>query len=204
MQRRPSLVPDLFHIKRTTVTQSPPSIRTEICGTYTDLDSAQKAGLRRLENEGLSRSSLIEHAENDLMGVPSDSWQYGENVIVHARTDDETHEVEIETTPNSLGVRSKPGDGRVQDNLFYVLCTVQAPDGSTITEIRGIHLSKQAAVAAARYELVSGERKEHWYKEYKEEVGIASQEEDAEGAHLIVSALGPDGEAYVVSVTHES
>ncbi len=205
MQRRPSLVPDLFHIKRTTLTQSPPSIRTEICGTYTDLDSAQKSGRRRLDDEGLSRSSLTEFAENDLSsGVPSTSWPYGENVLVHARKDNETHEVEIETTPNSLGVRSKPGDGRVQDNLFYVLRTIRDSGGSVNTEIRGIHLSKQAAVAAARYELVSGEHKEQWYKEYKEEVGIASSEEEAEGAQVVVRALGPGGEQYIISVTHES
>lgn len=210
MQRRPSLVPDLFHVKRTTVIQSPPpsSIRTEICGTYTDLDAAQSAALRRLEDEGLSRSSLTDYAENDVTApTPSASWPHGDNVVVHARKGDEVHTVDIETTPNSLGVRSKPGDGRVQDNLVYVLCTIQGADGDSVnTAIRGIHLSRQAAVAAARHELVSGDRKEDWYVDYKEEVGLGPQEQDddAEGSQVIVRATGKDGEKYVVSVTHES
>ncbi|KIX94435.1 uncharacterized protein Z520_09821 [Fonsecaea multimorphosa CBS 102226] len=204
MQRRPSLVPDLFHIKRTTVEPgSPPIVRTEICGTYTDLDSAQKVALRRLEDEGLSRDSLGDYATNDIT-QPSSAWKHGENVVVHARKGDEVHDVEIETTPNSLGVRSKPGDGRVEDNLFYVLCTVQAADGSTHTEIRGIHLSRQAAVAAARHELVSGDRKQDWYKDYKEEVGVGHREEDVEGHQLVVTATGEEGEKYIVSVIHES
>ncbi|EXJ68310.1 uncharacterized protein A1O5_08925 [Cladophialophora psammophila CBS 110553] len=204
MQRRPSLVPDLFHIKRTTVEPgSPPIIRTEICGTYTDLDSAQKVALRRLVDEGLSRGTLSDYATNDITN-PSSTWKHGENVVVHARKGDEIHDVEIESTPNSLGVRSKPGDGRVEDNLFYVLCTVQAADGSTHTDIRGIHLSRQAAVAAARYELVSGERKQDWYKDYKEEVSVVHKEEDVEGQQLVVTATGEEGEKYIVSVTHES
>ncbi|KAJ9607009.1 hypothetical protein H2200_009020 [Cladophialophora chaetospira] len=204
MQRRPSLVPDLFHIKRTTVTAgSPPSIHTEICGTFTDLDSAQSTALRRLEDEGLSRASLKEYAENDLMN-PTSTWKYGENVVVHATKGNEIHDVEIDTTPNSLGLRSKPGDGRVTDNLFYVLRAVQAADGSTNTEIRGIHLSRQAAVTAARHELVSGDRKEDWYSEYKEEVGSGHREEDFEGQQLVVTAVGQDGKKYMVTVIHES
>ncbi len=210
MQRRPSLVPDLFHIKRTTVTRSPPSIRTEICGTYTDLDSAQAAGLRRLGDEGYPRQSLSDYAENDLTGrnTPA-SWPHGENVLVRAcrNGDDEIHTVEIETTPNALGVRSKPGDGRVQDQLFYVLRTVQSPgpEGAVNTEIRSIHLSRQAAITAARHELVkSGEHKENWYREYQEHPSSGAQDEDAEGAQVVVSAVGPEGEKYVISVTHES
>jgi len=204
MQRRPSLVPDLYHIKRTTVTKSPLSIRTEICGTYTSLETAQAAGLRRLEHEGYSRSSWSEYAENDLTGAPSSSWQHGENVLVHAVKGDEVHDVEIETTPNSLGVRSKPGDGRVQDNLFYVLRTTENAGGSVNTEIRGIHLSRQAAVTGARHELVSGERKEDWYQEYKEERPEGPHVEDDEGEQVVARALGKDGAKYVVSVTHET
>ncbi|EXJ58626.1 hypothetical protein A1O7_06053 [Cladophialophora yegresii CBS 114405] len=204
MQRRPSLVPDLFHIKRTTVKAgSPPSILTEICGTYTDLGSAQNAALHRLDDEGISRTSLTEYADNDLTN-PSSDWKHGENVVVHASKGDEIHGVEIETTPNSLGVRSKPGDGRVTDNLFYVLCTVQSADGATHSEIRGIHLSRQSAVTAARYELVSGERKQDWYSDYKEEVGIGHREEDFEGQQLVVTATGQDGKTYIVTVVHES
>ncbi|KIX04693.1 uncharacterized protein Z518_05563 [Rhinocladiella mackenziei CBS 650.93] len=205
MQRRPSLVPDLYHVKRTTVTKSPPSIRTEICGTYTSLDSAQAAGLRRLEDEGYTRSSLSEYVENDLCNdEPSSSWLHGPNVLVHARKGDEIHDVEIETTPNSLGVRSKPGDGRVQDNLFYVLRTLQSEGGSINTEIRGIHLSRQAAIAAARHELISGERKEDWYQEYQETAEISLQNDDAEREQIVVLATGSDGEKYTVSVVHES
>jgi hypothetical protein len=204
MQRRPSLVPDLFHIKRTTVTAgSPPSIQTEICGTYTDLDSAQKVALRRLDDEGISGASLNEYAENDLMN-PSPGWKHGENVVVHATKGHETHDVEIETTPNSLGVRSKPGDGRVTDNLFYVLSTVQGANGTVKTEIRGIHLSRQSAVTAARHELVSGDRKQDWYSEYKEEAGFPYGEEDFEGQQLVVTATGQDGNKYMVTVVHES
>lgn len=203
-QRRPSLVPDLYHVKRTTVTKSPPSIRTEICGTYTSLDSAQVAGLHRLQHEGYSRATLSEYSENDLTGVPSPTWQYGENVLVHARKDDEIYDVEVETTPNSLGVRSKPGDGRVQENLFYVLRTIQGESGSVNTEIRGIHLSRQSAVAAARHELVSGDRTGDWYQEYKEELPMVPHDEDAEGGLVVAKAVGPDGEKYVISVIHES
>ena len=204
MQRRPSLVPDLFHIKRTIVTTgSPPSIHTEICGTYTDLDSAQNTALRRLDDEGLSRTSLGDYAENDLIN-PTSTWKYGENVVVHATKGNEIHEVEIDTTPNSLGVRSKPGDARVTDNLFYVLRTIQAPDRSTTTEIRGIHLSRQSAVTAARHELVSGERKGDWYTHYHEEVGSGHREEDFEGQELVVTAVGQDGNKYTVTVIHES
>ena len=204
MQRRPSLVPDLYHIKRTTVTKSPPSIRTEICGTYTSLETAQAAGLRRLEHEGYSRSVWSEYAENDLTDAPSSTWQHGENVLVHAVKGDEVHDVEIEITPNSLGVRSKPGDGRVQDNLFYVLRTIQNTGGSVNSEIRGIHLSRQAAVTAARHELVSGERKEDWYQEYKEEPPAGSHVEEDEREQVVVRASGKDGEKYVVCVMSET
>jgi len=203
-QRRASLVPDLYHIKRTTVTKSPPSIRTEICGTYTSLDSAQAAGLHRLEHEGYSRSSLSEYAENDLTDAPSPSWQYGGNVLLHARKGDEIYDVEIETTPNSLGVRSKAGDGRVQDNLFYVLRTTEGEGGSVNTEIRGIHLSRQAAVTAAKHELVGGDRKEDWYQEYKKELPMVPQDEDDEGGLVVLRAVGQNGEKYAVSVIHES
>ncbi|KAL2413127.1 hypothetical protein ABEF95_004982 [Exophiala dermatitidis] len=202
MQRRPSLVPDLFHVKRTIVSRSPPSIHTEVCATYTDLDSAQTAALHRLEDEGYSRDSFNEYVEHELTGVPSTSWQFGDNVLVHARKGDEVHDVEIETTPNSLGVRSKPLDSRVTDNLFYVLRTVQDKSGSVHTEIRGIHLSKQGAVAAARHELVSGERKQDWYREY-DEAPVSSYDEDA-ASQFVVSALGQDGVRYVVSVTYET
>ncbi|KIW67174.1 hypothetical protein PV04_06445 [Phialophora macrospora] len=204
MQRRPSLVPDLFHIKRTTVRAgSPPSIHTEICGTYTDLDSAQNVALRRLDDEGIARNSLSEYMENDLLN-PSSDWKHGENVVVHAKKGNEVYDIEIETTPNSLGVRSKPGDGRVTDNLFYVLHTVQSVDGETHTEIRGIHLSRQSAVTAARYELVSGDRKQDWYSDFKEEVGVGHREEDFEGLQLVVTATGQDGKKYIVTVIHES
>ncbi|KAH0844682.1 hypothetical protein AYO21_01996 [Fonsecaea monophora] len=205
MQRRPSLVPDLFHIKRiTTRAGSPPTTHTEICGTCTDLDSAQKVALRRLEDEGLSHDSMNIYVTNDIT-QPSSTWQYANNVVVHAETDGEIHEVGIESTPNSLGVRSKPGDGRVEDDLFYVLRTTQSPTtGFTYTEIKGIHLSRQAAVTAARYELVSGEHKLDWYKDYKEEVGVGDRAEDIEGHQVIVTAAGDDGEKYIVSVVHES
>src|SRR2546429_5832938 len=109
MQRRPSLVPDLFHVKRTT--RTPSSFHVEICGTYTLLSSAQTAGIRRLLDEGYSRSSFAEYSEND-PDSPPPSWAYSEVVLVHATKDSEVHEVEIESTPNSLGVRSKPGEGR--------------------------------------------------------------------------------------------
>lgn len=203
MQRRPSLVPDLFHVKRTTIIDgTPPSIHTEICGTYTDLDSAQNVAKRRLEDEGFSADSLSDYAVNDIMN-PSSTWNHGENVVVHAKKGHETHNVEIESTPNSLGVRSKPGDGRVTDSLFYVLQTIQDPDGSTNTEIRSIHLSRQSAVTAAKHELLS-EHKQDWYREYREEVGLAHMEEDIEGQQVVVTAAGPDGEKYIVAVSHES
>src|SRR5271154_419834 len=111
MQRRLSLVPDLYHIKRTTST-SLPSLHVEICGTYTSLSSAQTSGLRRLQHEGYSRSSFTEYSEND-PNSRSSSWPYGDDTLVHALHDNEIYEVEIETTPNSLGVRSRPGEGRV-------------------------------------------------------------------------------------------
>ncbi|EXJ82035.1 hypothetical protein A1O1_08103 [Capronia coronata CBS 617.96] len=202
MPRRTSLVPDLFHVKRTIVTNSPPSIHTEICGTYTDLDSAQTAGLHRLEDEGYPRSVLNEYAENDLTSPLSSSWRYGQNVLVHARKGDEIHDVEIQSTPNSLGVRSKPFDGRVWDNLFYLLRTIQSRSGSVHTEIRGIYLSKQAAVSAARHELVSGEHRQDWYQEYSE-APVAAQDDDM-ASQFVVSALGQDGVRYVMSVTHET
>lgn len=207
MQRRPSLVPDLFHIKRTTVTKSPPSMRTEVCGTYTDLDSAQAAGLHRLEDEGYPAASMSEYAVNETMGEPpssSSSWHFGQNVLVHAQKDDEIHKIEIESTPNSLGVRARPGAGRVQDQLFYVVLTVQSEDGSASNEIRGIHLSRQAAVTAARHELVSGGRTEDWYREFKDDTSAVSYLEDAGGTQVVHLAVGRDGERYVVSVTHES
>ncbi|EXJ77456.1 hypothetical protein A1O3_09682 [Capronia epimyces CBS 606.96] len=202
MRRRQSLVPDLFHVKRTIVTKAPPSIHTEICGTYTDIDSAEAAGLHRLEDEGYTRSSLSEYAENHLTGAPSSTWQYGDNVLVHARHGDEIHDVEIETTPNSLGVRSKSSDGRVWDNLFYLLRTVQSKSGSVNTEIRGIHLSKQAAVAAARHELLSGEHGRDWYLEY-DEAPVSARDDDT-SSQFVVSAMGQDGVRYVMSVTHET
>ncbi|KAK5194412.1 hypothetical protein LTR99_002913 [Exophiala xenobiotica] len=204
MQRRPSLVPDLFHIKRTTVLESPPSVRTEVCGTYTSLESAQAAALQRLQNEGYSRSSWEEYAENDLTAEASSSWQYPASVVVHARKNGEVHDIEIESTPNSLGVRARAGDGRVEDQLFYVLCTIESEDGSVNSDIRSIHLSKQAAVTAALGELVSGERNKNWYREYKEVASVNPRDEDAEGPEMVVSAVGQDGGKYVVSVTHES
>lgn len=204
MQRRPSLVPDLFHIKRTTVIKTAPSSQTEICGTYTNLDSAQTAAIRRLQDEGYSRSAWTYYAENDLTGEPLSTWKHPPNVVIHANKDHEIHEVEIESTPNSLGVRSKPGDGRVEDQLFYVLRTIESEDGSINTEIRSIHLSKQAAVMAARQELLGSERTQNYYREYQEHAGIHQQDEDAEGAQIVVTAVGPDGEKYVVSVNHES
>lgn len=204
MQRRPSLVPDLFHIKRTAVLESPPSVRTEVCGTYTSLESAQAAALRRLENEGYSRSSWEEYAENDLTSEASPSWQYPASVVVHARKDGEVHDIEIESTPNSLGVRARAGGGRVEDQLFYVLRTIESEDGSVNSEIRSIHLSKQAAVTAALGELVSGERNKDWYREYKEAASVNPRDGDAEGPEVVVNALGQTGERYVVSVIHES
>lgn len=201
-RRRQSLVPDLYHIKRTIISSSPPSIHTEICGTYTDLDAAQAAGLHRLEDEGYTRSALSEYVENDLTGPRSPLWHYGDHVLVHARKGDEIHDVEIQTTPNSLGVRSKPFDGRVWDNLFYLLRTVQSDAGSVNTEIRGIHLSKQAAVAAARQELLNGEHGRDWYREYNE--APESAQDDDISSQFVVSALGQDGARYVMSVTHET
>jgi hypothetical protein len=204
MQRRPSLVPDLFHLKRTTVAAgSPPKIHTEICGTYTDFDSAQNTALHRLEAEGISRASLDDYAENDILN-PSSDWEHGGNVVVHGKRGSETHNVEIEVTPNSLGVRSKPGDGRVTENLFYVLRTVEDPDGSTTTEIRGIHLSRQSAVAAAKHELVSSDHAREWYREYNEETQAGHADDEEEGEQLVVTATAPDGQKYQVAVIHES
>ena len=204
MQRRPSLVPDLYHIKRTTTntTSSPPSLHTEICGTYTSLSSAQTAGLRRLQDEGYSRSSFTEYSENDPDSTRS--WPYGEDILVHARRDNEIYEVKVELTPNSLGVRSRPGEGRVEESLFYVVQTNENKDGTVKeTEIRGIHLSRQAAVHAAMHELLSHDVKRDWYKEY-EEVGGGLHDEEDGGEQVVVRATGPEGEKYIVSVMHES
>ena len=178
-------------------------VHTEICGTYTDLDSAQAAASRRLEDEGISRASLDDYAENELVN-PSPNWPHGENVVVHATRGNEIHDIELETTPNSLGVRSNPGDRRVNENLFYVLCTVEDADGSSQTQIKGVHLSRQAAVAAARHELVSGDHKQDWYNDYNEELGLFHREEDFEGQQRVVTALGHDGKRYMVIVAHES
>jgi len=206
MQRRPSLVPDLFHVKRSTTNPSTsrPTHHTEVCGTYTDLSVAQTSGLRRLQDEGYSRSSFTEYSENDPNAQTSSSWPHGEDVLVHARRGDEVFEVEIEITPNSLGVRSRPGEGRVEENLFYVIQTNEDKDGKVKkTEIRGIQLSRQAAVNAARHELLSHDLGRDWYKEY-EEVGGRVWDEEEGGEQVVVRATGPEGERYIVSVLHES
>jgi len=205
MQRRPSLVPDLYHIKRTTTNPStaPPSFHTEICGTYTSLPTAQTAGLRRLQDEGYPRSSFTEFSEND-PNSPRPSWPYGEDILVHARRDNEIHEVAIETTPNSLGVRSRPGEGRVEESLFYVVQTIENPDGKVKkTSIRGIHLSRQAAVTSARHELLSHDMKMDGYQEYEEVGGVGHDLEDG-GDQVVVRATRQDGERYIISVMHES
>jgi len=216
-------VPDLYHIKRSTLLKSPPSTRTEICGTYTDLDSAQAAALRRLSDEGFARETWAEYAENDLT-LPEgkvDGWAYSPNIVVHARTGGgggavgEVHTVEIESTPNSLGVRAKhDGDGRVSDQLCYVLREIECEDGVASVEITGIHLSRQAALTAARRELLGEDRGREFYREYREQEvggrggrgfgGGDDDDDDAEGPVVVVTAVGPDGERYVVSVTHES
>jgi len=195
MQRRPSLVPDLYHVKRTTLSDT--DIKTEICGTYTDYSAAQTAGNRRLLDEGHSKSTFAEYHENN----EQEGWTYGPDVLVHARDGQsgDTFEVEIETTPNSLGVRAKPS-GRVEDSLYYVVQTCKLGK-VTKTAIRSIHLSRQAAVAAARHELLDHEVKKEWYSEYEE---VAGTLDEGDGEQAIVRAVGPEGEKYIVSVLHET
>jgi hypothetical protein len=192
--RRPSLVPDLFHIKRIS-TDSSGKKKTEICGTYTDPDAADAAARRRLLNEGYSKDKFSKYEEND----GQEGWKYDSDVVVHAEVDgNEVLEVEVVTTPNSLGVKAQPG-GRVEEDLVYIL---QSTDGETVqeTEIRGINLNQHAAVTAARHVLLDHDVSKDWFKEYREIGGEVGEL----GDDVVVRAIGPGGEKYIVSVVGES
>lgn len=202
-------VPDLFHVKRTLFDYSHDhsgrTIKTEVCGTYTDIAPATAAARRRLFDEGYTKESLAKFDEN----FPTDGhWKYSPEVLVHAETvEGDVIELLLETTPNLLGVEAKPGaDGRIGGDLFYVLQTKiyysQDPTGrSRNTYIKSMHLSYQVAVIAAR-RLLFEYHDRTWYKQY-EEMDKLEEAADASG-DVIVRAVGLFGDHYIVSVVHES
>jgi hypothetical protein len=206
--RRASVVPDLFHVKRTLIDYSHDpsgtSIKTEVCATYTDLDAATADARRRLFDEGDSRNSFVKCEENILV---QGHWKYPPEVLVHAETaEGDVVELVLETTPNMLGLKAKP-NGRVEEDLFYVLQTKiyynKDPAGKArTTDIKGAYLSRQAARTAARRLLLDYHGSKSWYSKYEEVTNLKEDEEGAEDA--IVRAVGPEGVQYLVFVVHES
>jgi hypothetical protein len=204
--RRHSLVPDLFHVKRTFFDlrhdSSGKTLKTEVCGTYTDLDVATAAAKRRLFDEGFTKDSLAKYEENTLV---DGHWKYLPEVLIHAETTEgNVIEFVLETTPNMLGMRG--ANGRVDEDLFYVLQTKisynKDPTGGVrTTDVKGVYLSRQAAVVAARRLLLDYHGRT-WYSKY-EEVTIENDEGTA-ADDAIVRAVGPSGEEYLISVVHES
>jgi hypothetical protein len=205
--RRASLVPDLFHVKRTFIDKhhdpSGATIKTEVVGTYTDLDVATKDGRRRLFDEGSTKDSFAKYEENT---VVEGHWKYSPEVLVHAETaEGDVIELVLETTPNMLGVKAKP-NGRVEEELFYVLRTriyyhKDPAGGARTTDIKSAYLSRQAAVTAARRLLLDYHRIS-WYTKYEEVTSLKEEGEVLED--VLVRAVGPEGEHYLVSVVHES
>jgi hypothetical protein len=204
--RRRSVVPDLFHVKRTFFDlrndSSGKTLKTEVCGTYTDLDVATAATKRRLFDEGFTKESLAKFEENTLV---DGQWKHPPEVLIHAETaDGNVIEFVLETSPNMLGLRG--ANGRVEEDLYYVLQTKISYEkdptgGIRTTDIKGVYLSRQQAVIAARRLLLDYHGRT-WYKNY-EEVTTEKDDGTAEG-DVIVRAVGPLGEEYIISVVHES
>jgi len=205
-RRSSVVVPDLFHVKRTFIDYrhdpSGATIKTHVCGTYTDLDAATEAARRRLFDEG-SAESFTKLEENKLV---QGHWKYPPEVLVHAETaEGDVVELVLETTANILGAKAKP-DGRVDEALFYVLQTTihynkDPAGGVRTTDIKAAYQSRDKAVTAAR-RLLLDYHSRSWYPKYEEFTSKKEEEEGAEDA--LVHAVGPDGEHYLVSVVPRS
>jgi hypothetical protein len=199
-------VPDLFHIKRTFFDHhNDPwgkTRKTEVCGTYTDLDVATAAAKHRLFDEGFTKDSLAKYEENTLA---DGRWNHPPEVLIHAETAEGcVIELVLETTPNMFGVRG--ANGRVDEDLYYVLQTTISYDkdptgGTRTTGIKGAYLSRQAAEVAAHHLLLDVHGRS-WYSKFEEVTNEKEEGPTADG--VIVRAVSPRGDEHLISVVQES
>jgi hypothetical protein len=210
-----------------------PTHKISICGTYTSLPAAQAAAKRRLFDEGFSRKHFADLAYNQGQANwkwGEDVVVRAEGVdgeVVEVRVEMGPNSLGVRGRRGSVGSVGSPGGSmgspgspnaggdegegeRVEEELFYtVLWTVHGDgkwkDGESVgeTEVRGIYLSRHAAVVQGRQELVEsagGEGGEEGFKEF-EECGSAGEEGEDE---VVVRAVGRDGTRYEVFVVGES
>lgn len=207
--RRPSVVADLFHVKRTFIDyQHDPSgttIKTQVAATYIELNAATADARRRLLDEGRTKETWVKYEENTLV---DGRWKYPPEVLVHAETaEGNVVELVLETTPNNLfGLRAQP-NARVEGDLFYVLQTKISYDrdpagGVRNTDVKGAYFSRPAAVNAARRLLLDYYGSRDWYRKYEEAKNLKEEGDTAEDP--IVRAIGPRGEHYLVYVVQGS
>ncbi len=195
---------DLYHIKWTmTDFHKDPSGATQtvrICGTYTDLDAAKAAAQSFLKEKGFDKDWFTTFDVHD--AVNGVCWKHGDGVMVYAvAPDGETFTIEIETTPNTLGLRGND-EGQVEEELYHVLQTTIFYDKDRSgacreTNVEGSWKSyNKARIAAAKVLLDEDVAKSDFVK-YDENKG---QDDWEYGEDVVVHAVGANGENILVSM----
>lgn len=206
----PSAPDQLFHTTLTVVDfhrdTSGSTREVYVLGTHTTLPAAKTFALASLLQLGYKPDDFTEYATR-VEAVPSESWKYGDGVMVYAKAP-RGHEflVGLDTKPNTESLLAGPKDTLLMpegfDDLHYVLQNRtdynQDKSGAyQTTEIQGCYARRADALAAARAAL---EEDRDEYAQYDEREDEEADGEWPFGDEVVVHAVAQTGENYTVAI----
>lgn len=176
-----------------------------VLGTHATISGAKAFAFEALTHMDYEPDDFAEYAT--CPDTPSESWKYGDSVVVYARTP-AGHEflVGLDAKPNTESLSAETDDTLLLpngfDHLHYVLQnkTDYNQDSSgayQTTEILGCYLQRTKALAAAKAAL-QADRQE--YAQYDERDDMDQASEWPFGEEVMIHAVAQTGENYTVAI----